>query len=61
MILANLDNENKIRKVSRHYFNDYLNFGFTYADEKYCQIQIDTMAYDKGLKIFIGINIEIFI
>jgi len=35
-----LDDENKIRKVSKQYFNDYLNFGFTYVDDNDCQIPL---------------------
>jgi hypothetical protein len=41
------NNENKIKKVNRQYYNDYLNFGFSYVYENYCQIPLCVVCGEK--------------
>jgi hypothetical protein len=42
------NNENKIKKVNRLYCNGYLNVGFSYVYENYCQIPL-CVVYGKKL------------
>jgi hypothetical protein len=41
------NNENKIKKVKRQYYNDYLNVGFSYVYENYCRIPLCVVCGEK--------------